>query len=139
MHRQRSGVAIAAGAGVIASFLPWVHAPIIGSINGIQGDGQITLVLFAIALLLALLGNRAASMSSWLQVGAILSAGLAGGIGIHKLITFSGGIPVDDHNPFAKVMVQGVGTDVGLYLVAVAGAAVPILTLAMAEKDSVDW
>lgn len=137
MHRQRLGVIIAAGAGVIASFLPWVHAPIFGSINGIQGDGKITLALFAIALFLALLGNRAAALSGGLQLGAIVSAGLAGVIGIYKIIDFSSKIRMDDDNPIAKAMAQAVGTDIGLYLVVVAGAAVPIVAVIMAKKGSV--
>src|SRR5690606_11829727 len=61
--RQRTALAITAAAGMLATFLPWVKAPIIGSIDGTAGDGWITLALFACSFALCFAGNRSRSIS----------------------------------------------------------------------------
>lgn len=130
MHKQRLGVVIAASAGALGSFLPWAHAPIVGSVNGIQGDGKITLALFGITLVFALFGERAAALPLGRRLGVIITAGLAGVIGVHAIFEFSRALQTDDSNPFAKAMMQAAGTDIGLYLVAIAGVVAPLIALA---------
>ena len=49
MNKQRIGILIAAGLGMLATFMPWLKAPVVGTINGAEwkGDGWITFFLFA--------------------------------------------------------------------------------------------
>jgi hypothetical protein len=80
-------------------------------------------------------------MSAGTQVGTIISAGLASVLGIYKIIDFGRiSTPQDDSNPFARAMAQAVGTvgtDIGLYLVVIAGIVVPAIAIVMRKKSSV--
>lgn len=53
MHVQRKVIAIAAGAGALATFLPWAHLGMI-SIDGTLGIGWDSFVLFAVCAAIAL-------------------------------------------------------------------------------------
>lgn len=57
MNKQRLAILILAGLGALATFMPWVKAPIVGTINGTKGDGWITLALFAVPLVISLLND----------------------------------------------------------------------------------
>lgn len=64
MHNQRFAIVVAAGVGMLATFLPWFYVPIIGSVSGTTGAaGWITLVLFIPAMVRALHSGRFAT--SW--------------------------------------------------------------------------
>src|SRR5688572_4929719 len=89
MHKQRIGVLVAAALGMIATFLPWLHAPIVGTVAGTVGDGWVSFALFAIALILAILGNRSLSMSSGNRMGAVVLGLLAAVYGIWKYMSFN--------------------------------------------------
>lgn len=138
MHKQRLFIAIAAGIGMLATFLPWMHAPIVGSINGTAGDGWITFGLFAIALIIALVGAKASALSNKLVVAALVPPALAGLIGLWKIIDFHNkmGALANDDNPFAAVMAQAVGVDIGLYLVVIAGIAIPPIAFGTIPKTA---
>lgn len=132
MHKQRTFIAIAAGVGMLATFLPWVHAPIIGAVNGTAGDGWITFVLFAVALVIAVAGARQTALSKPLRFAALAPAGLAGVLGLWKIVGFHAQMSsLADDNPFAAAMAKTVDVGIGLYLVVVAGVAVPIIALLM--------
>lgn len=60
MHKQRLAVIVAAAVGMVATFLPWAKVSMFGisiSVKGSEGDGWITFVLFAVAGVLAFLGD----------------------------------------------------------------------------------
>ena len=63
MNKQRLAILIVAGLGALATFMPWVKAPIVGTINGTKGDGWITLVLFAVPLVISLLNDKTKTFS----------------------------------------------------------------------------
>lgn len=82
MTKKRFALAVAAVLGMLATFLPWVKisglaAMVRSSVNGTEGDGWITLVLFAVVLgLVVFMGDRAKPLTGWyryvpLAVGAI--------------------------------------------------------------------
>lgn len=129
MNKQRSAILIASGLGVLASFLPWVKVPFIGSINGTSGDGDgwITFVLFAITLLISLLGQKTKAITGGLFYGAILPGLIAGIVGALNI--------VDINSKIAKTGLSGsISIGYGLYLVVIAGFALPILGFLIKDK-----
>ena len=60
MHKQRLAVIGAAAIGIISAFLPWatIDGGFLGRhhVNGVQGDGLLTLIAFIVAGVLAFLG-----------------------------------------------------------------------------------
>lgn len=137
MHRQRLAMTIAAGLGVLATFMPWVNVPLIGSVPGTQGDGWITLVIFAIALLPALANDRARPLVGTQLVAFAAAGAICAAIGIWKILDLKramGGI--DESNPFAQALSASVSIGFGLYLVVGAGIALVLLGFALKDPES---
>jgi hypothetical protein len=88
LHKQRLAIAIAAGIGMLATFMPWAQMPIVGSVDGTAGDGWITLALFLPALILALRGDRMTPLIGSARLGAAIPAGIAALIGVWKIVEF---------------------------------------------------
>lgn len=127
-HKQRFAILIAAGLGISATFLPWVHAPIIGSVAGTAGDGWLTLVLFIPALVFALRGDSHIPIRGGKRLGLAIPAGLAAILGIWKIIGFKTAMSdAQDDNPFAKAMSLSIQIGFGLYLLVAAGVAVAVV------------
>ena len=122
MNKQRLALAVASGLGAIATFLPWVTVPFMGSVNGTAGtDGWINLALFAVPLVLSLLNDRSTPLTGGKLYGAIVPGILAGVIGIWKIIDCSG---------------EMVSIGVGLYIIALAGIAIPIAGFVVKDKTA---
>ena len=67
MSKQRKFVLIAALAGVIGMFLPWYSFSIFGasgSINGMHGNGILVFICFAVAGVMAYLGDQTKNLTS---------------------------------------------------------------------------
>ena len=128
-HKQRIAILITVGCGMLATFLPWVHVPIIGAISGARGDGWITLFLFVPALVLTLIGNRSSPLSGGRRLGSVIPAGLAALIGVWKIIDLNSimaDLPKD--NPFAEALSMSVSIGIGLYLLVAAGIALAVVS-----------
>src|ERR1041384_5512802 len=82
VHGQRVVVVIAAGAGMLGTFLPWASVGVL-SIAGTGGDGWITLVMFGIAMAVACAGDRTAFLSEGLSGVLVAVAGLAALVGLY--------------------------------------------------------
>lgn len=52
VHPRRIAVGFAAALGMAATFMPWVHAPVLGAVSGTGGDGWISFVIFLIIAML---------------------------------------------------------------------------------------
>lgn len=132
LHKQRIALMCAAGAGMVATFLPWVKAPIVGSIAGTAGDvGWITFVLFGISLGLTFSGNRVELLSSWERTTAVISSAVAGLIGLYKIIDFYAmKSDAAGEGPLAEVLAMTVQVGIGLYLVVIAAIAFAIICFA---------
>jgi hypothetical protein len=112
--------------------------PILGSVNGTQGDGWITLVLFAIAILISLSKDKTKAIEGGLLYAAILPGGLAGAIGLWKIIDFNSKMEeVMGSNAMAEAMGSTVSIGIGLYLVVLAGIALPIVGFLIKDKKEV--
>jgi hypothetical protein len=130
-HVQRASVGVAAILGVLATFMPWLSAPVIGTVYGTAGDGWITLVLFLPSLVFAYLGDRLNPIEGWQRFATAVPAALAGTIGIWKIVGLNMKLSemkseVGD-NPFGAAMAQMAATTtqtrIGLYVLVLAGIA----------------
>jgi hypothetical protein len=133
MNKQRMFILVAAVIGVIATFLPWIELAM-GSVAGTKGDGWLTLPLFTISAVLAVLGNRMAPLSGASLYGTMVPALLAGLLGIYKIVDFNSSLPSGD-NPIILAMRQTMSVGIGLYLVALAGVAVPAIAYFLRDSE----
>ena len=110
---------------MLATFLPWGHFPIIGSISGDAGEvGWTTLCCFIPAIVLALAGTKFEPLIGIARLAAAIPAGIAGSIGLYKIYQFKSiANRIDPDNPLEKAMAASFGIGVGLYLLVAAGAA----------------
>ncbi len=130
MHWQRLGIIIAASVGILATFLPWINAPIVGSINGTVGDGWITLILFAISLVIGILGNRKIPLSLGSLIATLISSGLAAIIGVWKIFSLNQIVSdIAQDNVITRALTSTISAGIGLYLVIIAGIAIIIIGL----------
>ncbi|MCL2409794.1 MAG: zinc ribbon domain-containing protein [Oscillospiraceae bacterium] len=123
MHKQRLILAIVSVLGILATFLPWAtNIPFLGSVNGIAGDasdGWFTLILFAVALIISLIGNRTEAMVSKIKFVAV-GAGL-----INAIIAIWNISQVNDlRSAFGGF---GISVGFGLYLLVIAGIGVAVI------------
>jgi hypothetical protein len=137
MSKQRLAILIVAGLGVLATFMPWVSIPIVGTVNGTKADGWITLALFAVPLVISLLNDRTKQLKGGLLYGAIIPSIIAGVIGISKIVDFNSSMSELGDNPFAAMFGVTISIEFGLYLVVVAGFALPILAFLIKDKVGV--
>ena len=72
INPQRIAIAISAGIGILACFMPWASFPIIGTVNGASGDGLIFAGLLVIPLLLSLLGDKTKQIDKKIKIATIL-------------------------------------------------------------------
>lgn len=138
MNKQRLSILIASSLGVLATFMPWVKAPLIGSINGTKGDGWLTFFLFAVPLALSLVKDRAKELKGLQLYGAVVPGFIAAMIGIWKVIDFNVAMYDFEDSPFAEIFAAGVSVEFGLYLVIFAGLALPVCGFLLTEKMNVE-
>lgn len=135
MHFQRMSIIIAAAAGMLGTFLPWVNIPILGSYNGTRGDGWITFVLFALIVFLAIVGNRQHVLKGLHFFITMLFSVAAGGFGLWKIIDFQTSIGSSaSDNALTRAVGSAVSVGFGLYLIVIAGLAVLILGSAIRKE-----
>lgn len=140
MNKQRIAILIAAGVGMLATFLPWVKAPFIGSINGTQGDlgGWFTFVLYLVPVIIYIVGKQSEPIKGvYLPITAVISslcASWTGFVTIYKLNSKMDLINSD--NAFAKALTESVSIEVGLYLVVLAGIMVTIVVFFMPDQKA---
>ena len=133
MNKQRIAILIAASIGVFACILPWSSVPLLATMNGIQTKiGKITIVLFAIPLILSMIGNRTKDLNKTLFYFTLIPGLLAGlfcGIQYYVLTTTE----LDNPNPLDKIIAQALTIEYGLYMAVFSGIMLPILTIVMRD------
>jgi hypothetical protein len=143
-HIQRAAVGVSAILGALATFMPWLSAPVVGTVYGTAGDGWITLVLFVPALVFTGLGNRLSPISGWQRFAAAVPAGIAALIGISKIADINMRISKMQSDmsdsPFgaamAKMAAVTTQTRFGLYLLVLAGIAAAAAVFLLKDKGS---
>ena len=133
MNKQRMFILIAAVIGIAATFLPWIELPM-GSVAGTKGDGWITLLLFTISAVLTVLGQRTSALQGVRLYGAIAPALISGLIALYKILNFSSSMP-DSDNPFALAIRSSISVGIGLYLVLIAGLAIPAIGYFLRDSE----
>lgn len=112
----------------IGSFLAWATvASVFGSIsvNGMDGDGQLTAAAGTIAAILFLVG---ALGSSGFHIAGVVFAGLGGAVAAYDLVNIT--------NTFAEYSSDGVAASVGVGLyVCVVGAVVAVVAGVAAARS----
>lgn len=137
MNKQRRYGLIAACIGALGSFLPWVSVPIIGSVSGIEGsDGFMNIALFGAAGVLCLKGSSVTNAVLVKKERIIISvlAGIAGLIGLWKIIDVNSAKSELGDNVFAQALGSNTHVGIGLYIIVAAGAALPILMLKLTAE-----
>lgn len=134
MNKQRLFILILSGAGILSTFLPWVYVPIFGSVSGAMGDGWITLILFLPSLIMSLIGEKQLQISGQKLIFSTVPAGIAGIIGLWKIIEFKSKMNGVSDNPYAMAVSASIGIGIGLYLVALSGILLPILAYTLKNK-----
>ncbi len=127
LHRQRLFLVVASSLGMLSTFLPWVHVPMIGAVSGASGDGWLTLPLFLPAIVLSLRGQKHIPLVGGLRLGAVIPSAIAGLMGVIKIVRLntlqnSGA----ENNVFAEMMISSVRVGVGLYLLVAAALAIGV-------------
>lgn len=121
--------------GIIGVFLPWVNAPIIGTISGTAGsDGMVTLVLFGVTAVLLMWKNKKEILNTKEIIGIFICSGAPGLLALWKIIELNMPQSVDENNPFAKLWNLKVSVGIGLYIVALAGIAIVYLGIKMLKS-----
>ncbi|WP_164674557.1 hypothetical protein [Spirulina subsalsa] len=133
-HKQRLTIIGSGFAGCVATFLPWLYAPIVGSVSGTQGDGWITLCLFLPAIVLGFRGKQSTPLVQGNRLLAIIPAGIAGLIGIAKVVEINKLKSGLSHNAFAQALSASVDIGFGLYLLIAASIAICVTAWLLEKK-----
>jgi hypothetical protein len=138
MHKQRIAILLIAAAGMAGTFLPWLTFGGLFegvSIHGVFGDGLITLGLFAVAAVIALLGDRQRSWQGGGFIAITIPALLASALGIYHIVDLyvkrSSASASGEIDLFALA-----NPGVGLYLVAAAGIALVATAFALQGRPA---
>jgi hypothetical protein len=136
LHLQRAVIAGVALLGIIATFLPWAHVPLVGAIYGTKGDGWITFVCFLVALTCVFIGDKNIPLAGWQKILVPVAGVAAALVGISKPIYFAiKSAELAKDNPFAgAMMANAVQIGLGVYLVIAAGLATVALTFLLSRN-----
>jgi hypothetical protein len=106
------------------TFLPWVHAPVLGALAGTQGDGWITLAIFTVALAVAIAG--ADVLAGRVCIGCAGAAAAAVGVYDATNIWRAKVEMAAEGGQLAEALASHVSVGVGLYLVIFGGLVVAL-------------
>ena len=136
-NKQRLVILISAALGMIATFLPWVNAPILGSIAGTKGDGWFTFVLYLIPLVIALIGKQIEPIKAPIIYTAVIPSVIASIVGIWKIKDFNSVMgETDSSNSISEAINASTSIGFGLYLVVLAGIGVAFAALFIKDKTT---
>jgi hypothetical protein len=136
MHKQRIAVMVAALLGIIATFLPWATIPLVGTIAGSEVT-FLTLGLCAVALILALLGDRSQPVASGMRIGIAVLGLLTGAYGAYQIMDMNKAVDRMAGMEGGAEIASGAAVGIGLYLVIAAGFLLLILPFMLGSRDAV--
>lgn len=109
-------------AGIISVFLPWVSAPIFGSVSGAKFDtGILIIVLYSANIVTALFGDRGASLKGLLFYLCLVLPFAAGAIALSNILKINSDMSA--HHSHMNLYEIGFG----LYLIIAIGVITPLL------------
>jgi hypothetical protein len=129
---------IAAGTGILATFLPWYHVPILGSVWGASGDGWITFALFGAVVGVVLLTERSQPLLNGSRLACLIAGLLAAVVGIWKILSLN---ELAEHRSRARLVTVGIGVYlvIGAGITTLAAAGRPLLRLFAAQAGARDY
>jgi hypothetical protein len=132
MNNQRIALAIAAGLGMLAIFMPWVNIPLLGAINGTQipgGYGWLPFAVFAIPLIIAFLGDRAKPLITNIKYVAAVPGLINAIVAIVEIIKLKQKMKAPDDDLFGQALSSVVSIGFGVYVIIIAGVSVCLISL----------
>lgn len=144
LNPQRIAIAISAGIGILACFMPWTSFPIVGTVNGASGDGLIYAGLLVIPLLFVFLGDKTKKLEKQVKVANILVGILVIFCGIfveianfdykiktaeqvsNRRISNSSYINKGDAENISNAMISSAKIEFGLYLLIISSISVVV-------------
>ncbi|TVQ52491.1 MAG: hypothetical protein EA366_14085 [Spirulina sp. DLM2.Bin59] len=135
LHKQKMAIIGCGIFGCISTFLPWLHAPMVGTISGTSGDGWITLPLFIPAIVLGFKGKPSAPLVQGHRLAVIIPAGIAGMIGISKVMAFNKIKSDLSDNIFGQALSASVNVGFGLYLLIAASIGICVTAWLLEKKN----
>lgn len=132
-HPQRTAMTIAAGLGAISPFLPWVTAPIIGSVIGVNGRtsmyGWIVLAAYLAAIIGAISGDWRRPVGNGNGMTSIACALGASGVAGWTIYDIHQMLSAQETDGLVGGLAQSVQIGPGLYLAVGAGLLTVALTV----------
>lgn len=120
MNKQKLSIIIAAGLGILATFMPWISTRV-GSITGIDTEyGWVILLLFMIPIIICLVNDHSKRINGGALYGVIIPPFIAALFVIWKILEFKFNI---GDTPFSNAFSIGYG----FYLVPFAGISIPVI------------
>lgn len=136
MNKQRTAVLAIAVLGMSATFMPWAELPILGGMSGTNNNlGWISFGLFALPALLSIVGDKSENMKLGLLLLAIVSSLFAAFLGGFTIREF--GNAADEmagENLFDDLILPHMSPGYGLYVVIIAGVALPLFGLLLRDS-----
>lgn len=136
MNKQRIAVLAIAVLGMTAIFMPWMELPILGGVNGTNNAlGWVTFGLFALPALLSMIGDKSGNMKLGLLILAAVSGIIAALLGVLTISEF--GNVADEmagENLFDDLILPHMSPGYGLYVVIIAGVALPLFGLLLRDS-----
>ena len=136
MNKQGIIIIIFCIIGVISTFLPWLKAPIIGTVNGTTGDGWITFTLFIATIVFCLLDDKNKSPNGILLYATIASPLIAAMIGAYNLFDVQSAIDDLEDNFFADLIGVKITIKYGLFVLVGSGLAASITAIIFKTKTT---
>jgi hypothetical protein len=137
LSKRQIGMSVASGAVMIGTALPWLSAPIIGSVPGYRGDGKYALIAGAVVLLVVLLSDTMdipTAVQKWTSVGMGVVATAIPASSWYALESHVSEM-ADSDNPFSGALSASVGAGVGLIITLAAGIALIVVPMVI-DDDS---
>ncbi len=135
MNKQRIIIIIFCIIGVISTFLPWMKAPIIGTINGTTGDGWITFTLFLATIVFCLLDDKNKSPNGILLYATISAPLIAAMIGVYNILDVQSAIEDLEDNFLANLFGVEITIKYGLFVLVCSGLAASITAIIFKTKS----
>ncbi len=132
MNRQRIALLITGLLGVVSTFKPWAKIPLIGNTRGTDLGGWVTMTLFFVVVISAILGDRTKSLSKSQSQISLIASIVAGIYGFWKIMDLTGTFA---QNGIAKVVSSQVSIGAGLYLIIIAAVASAIMNILLKDKN----
>lgn len=135
MHLQRILVVLLSFIGIISVFLPWFsfdNLLIDYTVNGIERNGWLVILLFALSIVLAVVKDLNKTIEKGFSVGIMLASILASVIIIIDLLTLDN----QTDNFIGNLFKTKVNIEYGIYLVLICGIGIPIALFLLKDKEN---